>query len=476
VARRVVLLLSAVVGALAVLAAGPTATVAGPLPGTVAAGAAAAYEVGGSYEPLSPPRRILDTRTSGGAFTAGETRTVRPATSGAVPASGVRAVVVNLTVTGPTSSGFLTAWPVGTPPTTSSLNFAAAVTRANLVTVPLASDGTFRLYNSAGRTHVVVDVLGWYHAAGTVPATSDLGAAYYPDVPRRLYDSRQHAVVAPGAAFSLLVDFGSAADAQATWALAVHLTAVAPRTGGWLTVWDGVTPPPTTSTLNYVPGRTVANMAVVGSAVCEVASVTYACFGIRNSSAGAVDVVVDYVGAYADDDGSGTRFRSVAPRRLLDSRYGTGTTVGPFTAGQRRTVAVPGAVAGTTTTALVLNATLVAPTTRTFLTLWSGADAMPGTSNVNADAGQVIANAAVPVLAATASGGNSFAVHNAAGSTHVLADVVGAFDYQTTFGGRRAPADARAAALERFSPSVGLRVPAAALLPGAARSSSRPAG
>jgi len=66
----------------------------------------------GQYQPLAPSR-ILDTRTTGGPLGANQTRDLQVTGKGGVPASGVAAVVVNLTVTSPTASSYLTAFPTG---------------------------------------------------------------------------------------------------------------------------------------------------------------------------------------------------------------------------------------------------------------------------------------------------------------------------------------------------------------------------
>jgi hypothetical protein len=66
-------------------------------------------------------------------------------------------------VTNPTQSGFLTVYPSGaTPPLASDLNFTPGQTVPNLVVVKLGPDGKLALYNLAGSTDVVVDLLGWY--------------------------------------------------------------------------------------------------------------------------------------------------------------------------------------------------------------------------------------------------------------------------------------------------------------------------
>ena len=79
-----------------------------------------------------------------------------------VPAAGAKAVVLNLTATGATGSGFATLFPCDSPfPASSNLNFALGLDVANMVTVPVGPSGTVCLY--VNRTvHLVVDVSGWY--------------------------------------------------------------------------------------------------------------------------------------------------------------------------------------------------------------------------------------------------------------------------------------------------------------------------
>jgi hypothetical protein len=70
---------------------------------------------------------------------------------------------VNLTVAQPSINGFLTAYPAGIArPRTSSINFAAGQTLANLTIVPVGVDGRISIYNLQGSTPVIIDVLGWF--------------------------------------------------------------------------------------------------------------------------------------------------------------------------------------------------------------------------------------------------------------------------------------------------------------------------
>src|SRR5262249_36297749 len=82
---------------------------------------------------------------------AGRTLHLQVSGKGGVPTSGVGAVVLNVTVTGPTAQSFLTVWPSLTNrPTASSLNFAAGFTGANSVTVPLGTNGQVDIFNCVG--------------------------------------------------------------------------------------------------------------------------------------------------------------------------------------------------------------------------------------------------------------------------------------------------------------------------------------
>ena len=119
------------------------------------------------------PVRILDTRNGTGGFAgrvpAGGTIAVTVAGWGGVPLMSSTspvpptAVVLNVTATDPTASSFLTIFPDGAPrPATSDLNFTAGQSAPNLVVAAVASNGLVDVYNAAGSTDVIFDVVGWY--------------------------------------------------------------------------------------------------------------------------------------------------------------------------------------------------------------------------------------------------------------------------------------------------------------------------
>ncbi|WP_370082720.1 hypothetical protein [Streptacidiphilus sp. MAP12-16] len=129
------------------------------------------YTAGSSGSALTSvgPSRILDTRSGLGARKAavGARQLVRLQVAGVagVPAKGVTAVIINVTVVGPASGGFITVFPDGRNlPTASNLNFSAGQTIPNLVVVPVI-DGKVAFYNgSPGTVQIVADLAGYYTA------------------------------------------------------------------------------------------------------------------------------------------------------------------------------------------------------------------------------------------------------------------------------------------------------------------------
>lgn len=79
-----------------------------------------------------------------------------------VPAEGVTAVVLNVTVTNPTQAGHLIVHPHGVGrPNASNLNYTPGQTVANLVVVPVV-DGRVTFFNNAGSVDVIADLNGYF--------------------------------------------------------------------------------------------------------------------------------------------------------------------------------------------------------------------------------------------------------------------------------------------------------------------------
>lgn len=131
---------------------------------------------GTTFVPVKPARILYtgDPSLSGGDPTplgSGQTRTLK--VTGAtdstgqvvVPAlsSSVCAAVLNVSAVFNTTDGFLAVVPHGNNVTTSSVNFRASETRANMTITKLSTDGSVDIYNgSAGPTHLIVDLIGYF--------------------------------------------------------------------------------------------------------------------------------------------------------------------------------------------------------------------------------------------------------------------------------------------------------------------------
>jgi hypothetical protein len=117
------------------------------------------------------PERLMDTRLGLGGIRLGpgETRNLTVTGRGGVPDRAlVGAVSLNVTVTEPTASGFVTVWPSGPQrPLASNINFTPGRTVANAVSVGVGDDGQVSIFNSAGNTDIVVDITGWYARSDT---------------------------------------------------------------------------------------------------------------------------------------------------------------------------------------------------------------------------------------------------------------------------------------------------------------------
>ena len=251
----------------------------------------------GLLQPVAP-YRVLDTRSTV-ALGPGESRTVQVGGTGGaagVPASGVSAAIVNLTVTRPTASSYLTVYPGGQPlPSTSSLNFLAGETRANRAIVPVGPDGTITIYNRAGTSHVVVDVNGWYTGTGSSPG----GARFVGLTPFRLEDTRQSPtgpLVNEARSYQVAGAAGipAAGGPDAPTAVVLNVTAVhaATTTGGYFTLYPAdVTTRPLASDLNFRGSQVVPNLVVVKLAPDGR-------FTLSSAAPDATHAVIDVLGYY----------------------------------------------------------------------------------------------------------------------------------------------------------------------------------
>ncbi|MEJ3742269.1 choice-of-anchor D domain-containing protein [Actinomycetes bacterium KLBMP 9797] len=389
----------------------------------------------GTYYQLSPAR-LMDTRNGTGVRKGyvGQRGVVSlPVTGrGGVPSSGISAVVLNVTVTGPTYASYLTVYPSGQArPTASHLNYPAGWTGANLVTVPVGAGGKVDFYHHSGSTHVIADVVGFYAGDNSVLASRGLGGQLVRTRPERLFDSRSQGTegkLDPGGVYRIAVDYGGNANARIR-ALAVNITAVGADGYGYLTAWDGQGDPPDASTLNFSRGVTVPNMAIVPTSPCGYPNCgNLPAISVYNGAGAATHVIIDVVGFFDDSSlANGLRFKPLKPTRIVDSRSGLGI---PAAVGNNATATAttPSTVAGPDTAGLAMNVTAVSPTEGTYLTVWPAGEpgvGQPGISNVNALRGQTVPNAVITGIGPA----DAFHVYNSRGSTHVLVDVAGTYEW-----------------------------------------------
>ncbi len=367
------------------------------------------------------PERLYDSRSGiGGRSTAigpGETVKVRVAGAGTVPESGVTAVAVNLTSIRPGTKTYLTAFPTGQGrPDSSTLNPRAGSVVPNMTIVGLGADGTFSVYNNTSNVHLTVDVMGFFRSSNS-SSPGGLGKML-PLTPSRILDTRT-GIGAPKArvrgtqTFTLQVLGQGGVPSSGVDAVVLNLLSVQPSTNGFVTAWPTGGGRPETANLSYRAGRNIPNLTM-----CKVGP-----DGKINieANAGLVDLVADVVGCFSE---SGAQLSPVAPKRLLDTRNGTGAPTARVRAGGELTLRVTG-LAGVPAgaSAVALNVSAVRPTQQTFLTVYPTGEPRPEASSLNPDPGAVSANL---VIAKVGDNGN-VTIYNNRGDVDLLADLTAYF-------------------------------------------------
>ncbi|MET0887065.1 MAG: hypothetical protein ABWX92_11510, partial [Mycetocola sp.] len=331
------------------------------------------------------PARLLDTRVGNGApqgpVAAYGTVGLQVTGRGGVPQTGVSAVVVNVTVTAPQTSGFVTVYPSGTAiPTASNLNFSAGLSVPNLVTVKVGADGKINLANnSAGTADLIADVSGYYlSGVATVPG------AFVSLEPSRILDTRigtgaALTPVAPSGTVSLQVTGRGDVPADGVAAVVVNVTVTAPTAAGFLTVYPSGTDVPAASNLNFSPRQSVPNLVTVKVGADGK-------INLANYSTGTTELIADVAGYYLAGEATAPgAFVSLAPSRVLDTRSGTGTA--PWAAEAWEDVSVQvaarGGVPSRGAAAVVMNVTVTQPSSGGFITVYPTAYLEPTASNLN---------------------------------------------------------------------------------------------
>jgi YVTN family beta-propeller protein len=347
------------------------------------------------FVPLSQPCRAVDTRPPNGGdgpIQGGTSQNFAISGAGSCPALPSAAVYsMNVTVVPNGSLGYLTVWPAGEPqPLASLLNSLDGRVKANAAIIPAGDNGEISVYVT-DTTNVVVDVNGYFAPA----SLSTL--AFYPLAPCRVADTRHSGYPQGLGPPSLLGgqqrDF-PILNATATCnippsgvaAYSLNLTVVPHRSLGYLTAWPTGQDRPTVSTLNDVPGRIIANAAIVVAGSGGDVSVY---------PTDDTDLVVDIDGYFAAAGQGGLSLYGVQPCRVIDTRHlGNGQ---PF----RGTLSPPVDVVDSpcsvpsSAQAYVFNATVIPPGSFGYLTLWPDGIDQPLVSTLNAVDGSISSNMAI---------------------------------------------------------------------------------
>ncbi len=218
------------------------------------------------FHPMTPTRWV-DTRgaavqlpqITGIRATGAETSVVLRG-EGGIP-SDATAVWLNLTVADPESPTVLSAYPgpCGSPPLSSNVNARPQHSTAVAVMVGLGPDGTVCVRTYTGRSHLVIDVAGWF---GPGPG----GLAYRPTIPARLLDTRDQGAAPSAATHQVAVPAVSVLNVAAVDASGLGYVTARPCAAGQVS-----------SLINTSPGQDTANLAAVApdtaGHVCVRASV-----------------------------------------------------------------------------------------------------------------------------------------------------------------------------------------------------------
>ena len=242
----------------------------------------------------------------------------------------------------------------------------------------------------------------------TTPAVDPRASRFIAVTATRLLDTRAaRARVASGEARTLTVAGVGDVPPTAT-AVVVTLTVTDATGDGFVAVFPSGRPMPMVSSVNYVTGQTIANLATVPVGVDGAIDVYVSV---------ATHVVVDVTGAYEPSRATAAgRFVPLGPTRAYDSR----TQGGLMARGTTRVVdlavtGVPADAAG-----VALNVTVTASVGAGYWTVWGAGAAQPGTSSLNVEhGGQTIAAQVIVALTDP-----SIAVFTQTGG-HLVVDVAG---------------------------------------------------
>ena len=391
---------------------------------------------GGNYVRLANSAAVLDTRNAIGAPTgvraAGSVTDFQVTGVGGVPATGVTAVLIDVTAVTTSSATFLTVFPQGNPrPNLSTMNATANQIISNSAVVNVPANGKLSVLTNGGGTHIVIDVQGYF------TRTAGAGGGFVAVDHARLVDTRTgvgspaSAIPAGGSrAFTLT---GGAIPAGASTAF-IDLIVTGATGQGWIgTFATGGTD---RSVMDFVAGTTSHGVSVKLTADGRATFV--------NHSGAAVHLVLTATGYYTASATTGQGLRTMTATRLIDTRSAGDRT--PLPNGGTLDLAT-GLPAGS---AAMVNFTVVNNTAATgYLKAWPLGGTEPATSLSNFPAPDTGARAGLAAVKVGTDG--RIRIRNvSSGTVHLLVDVQGWFvpSGLTVLGASGAGGEVTAAAAE----------------------------
>jgi Cysteine-rich secretory protein family len=232
----------------------------------------------GRYMPIAPVR-LMDSRDgvgTPGRLAAGNVVELPVVGVANVP-SNASSVALNVTGILPNTNAFITAFPCGTMPPTSSLNPAAGRVTPNLVMAQVSANGTVCFFANTD-IDMVVDVVGY--------TSTSASNRFTPSTPFRFTDTRdpsrpevsngQNGVRLAGGQTMVVQIAGVRGVPANAEAISANLTVVEATAKGFVTAFPCGGAVPTASNVNYEVAAPVANAAELplssGGAICIFSS------------------------------------------------------------------------------------------------------------------------------------------------------------------------------------------------------------
>ncbi|WP_139179861.1 hypothetical protein [Curtobacterium sp. MCBA15_007] len=256
-------------------------------------------------------KRIVDTRSGLGAPKAllapGKTVDIQVAGTNGVPADASGAVVNLLPINTTASDGFLTPYATGAARPDNALHYAPSVNTSIQAQVRLSSGGKMTIYNGSSTISLVIDLQGYFTAAGTAGATFTPGVG-------RVFDSRAAAntILAKNETRAIPVagQAGIPVMGSGISAVVLTLTAVHGGSAGRASVWANGTAQPDTTSLNFQTDEIRTNTVTVALGANGKINL--------NNVADATNYVIDVQGWYSSQ---------LSPRITCAAPYSAGTWV-----------------------------------------------------------------------------------------------------------------------------------------------------